>query len=407
MKSLILKLYLPIFILSFCVITNVFSQGIQFQDITLVQAMEKGTKENKFIFIDCYTSWCGPCKVLSKNVFPNDTVGELFNKNFVSLKVDMESDRSSEINTKYVITSFPTLLFVEPVNGDIVYKVIGAEPGTQWLISAAERAIDPNQNIQGLLHSYNENKKDFEVTARLIDCLSICHMLDMKEEIIADFLSDISDDKESIENLWDIIDKSVSDIYSSGYSFLRDNGESFIEIIGADAVESKIDAVTRSAVNQFIFRKRLSQENFPKDKFDTLLSIVKSQNCYNNDYYLSLLKMIEEVQTGDYNAMLDEMDKSLQLDVFQNADKSFYFIWLNLTYLFECNDEDALSCGLKWADQLKPNDNNSSDLSSWMRMKSRLLTAKGDYKGAEDLSAEAQKIHNPLTLDEIFNRKNN
>ncbi len=157
MKSLILKLYLPIFILSFCVITNVFSQGIQFQDITLVQAMEKGTKENKFIFIDCYTSWCGPCKVLSKNVFPNDTVGELFNKNFVSLKVDMESDRSSEINTKYVITSFPTLLFVEPVNGDIVYKVIGAEPGTQWLISAAERAIDPNQNIQGLLHSYNEN----------------------------------------------------------------------------------------------------------------------------------------------------------------------------------------------------------------------------------------------------------
>lgn len=391
--------------LSFCTIAHVSSQGIEFEDVTLEQAMDKSIKENKLIFIDCYTTWCGPCKALSKNVFPNDTVGEFFNKNFVNLKVDMESDRGIELNTKYGITSYPTLLFIEPENGDIVYKIIGAEPGTQWLISAAEIAIDPTQNIQGLLHSYNQNKNDFTVVARLIDCLSVCHMNDKKEEIIADFLSVISEDEDSIADIWSIIDKSVTDIYSSGYSFLRENAESFVRIIGSEAIDNKIDAVTKNAVNQFVFRKRIPQENFPQNEFDTLFSIVRSQNSDNNDYYLSQLKMIEEVQNGNYNAMLNEMEKSLQLDILQNNDKRFFFIWLNLTYLFECTDVEALNRGVNWADQIKPNGNHDSALASWMRMKSRLLTAKGDDEGAEKLTCEAEKLHAPMTINEVFNQK--
>ena len=41
------------------------------------QVLTKAKTENKFIFVDCYATWCGPCKVMDKDVYPNDTVGDL------------------------------------------------------------------------------------------------------------------------------------------------------------------------------------------------------------------------------------------------------------------------------------------------------------------------------------------
>lgn len=41
--------------------------------------VKKAKKEKKLIFVDCYTSWCGPCKMLAKDVFTRDTVADFFN----------------------------------------------------------------------------------------------------------------------------------------------------------------------------------------------------------------------------------------------------------------------------------------------------------------------------------------
>ena len=36
-----------------------------FQKLTLNEACEKAKAEGKMVFVDLYTSWCGPCKVMS------------------------------------------------------------------------------------------------------------------------------------------------------------------------------------------------------------------------------------------------------------------------------------------------------------------------------------------------------
>ncbi len=64
--------------------------GIQFTDEAWAAIVKKAKAENKIIFLDAYASWCGPCKLLQKNVFTRSDVGELFNKNFINVKVDME-----------------------------------------------------------------------------------------------------------------------------------------------------------------------------------------------------------------------------------------------------------------------------------------------------------------------------
>ena len=61
------------------------------------KVLKKAKKEKKLIFVDCYTSWCGPCKMLAKDVFTRDEVADYFNANFVCAKYDMEKDADGVI----------------------------------------------------------------------------------------------------------------------------------------------------------------------------------------------------------------------------------------------------------------------------------------------------------------------
>ena len=67
-----------------------FAQGVDFQDLTYREALEKAKAENKLVFMDCYTSWCGPCRIMSNEVFPQKEAGDYFNPLFLFVKYDME-----------------------------------------------------------------------------------------------------------------------------------------------------------------------------------------------------------------------------------------------------------------------------------------------------------------------------
>ena len=59
---------------------RVAAQGVEFRDLTFGQALEQARTENKLVFMDCYTSWCGPCKNMLKNVFTLPEAGEFMNR---------------------------------------------------------------------------------------------------------------------------------------------------------------------------------------------------------------------------------------------------------------------------------------------------------------------------------------
>lgn len=100
--------------------------GIEFFNGTWDEALAKARKENKMVFLDAYTSWCGPCKKMKRNVFTDTVVAAFFNKNFVNIAADMEKGEGVTIADKYGIDSYPTLIFV---NGDGMQ--LGRESGYQ------------------------------------------------------------------------------------------------------------------------------------------------------------------------------------------------------------------------------------------------------------------------------------
>ena len=58
------------------------SDGIKFEEkeLTWEGVKQKAKNENKYIFIDAYTTWCGPCKYMSNYIFPQKEVGDFLMK---------------------------------------------------------------------------------------------------------------------------------------------------------------------------------------------------------------------------------------------------------------------------------------------------------------------------------------
>ena len=95
-------------------VTSMMAEGIKFvEEKTFDEALSEAKKENKMLFVDCYTSWCGPCKMMATKVFTQDKVGEYFNARFVSIKIDMEKGEGPAMKDKFGVKAFPTFLFLD------------------------------------------------------------------------------------------------------------------------------------------------------------------------------------------------------------------------------------------------------------------------------------------------------
>lgn len=92
---------------------SIYAQsGIQFQDLSYKDLLSKAKKENKLLFIDAMASWCGPCKLMDKNVFSKKEVGDYYNTNFVNAKFDMEKGEGRDLAKQFGVYSYPTFLYV-------------------------------------------------------------------------------------------------------------------------------------------------------------------------------------------------------------------------------------------------------------------------------------------------------
>lgn len=114
--------------------------GIEFRVIEWKEAVKEAKTQNKLIFFDAYTTWCGPCHKIQNNVFPDSDLGDFYNEHFINVKYDMERGEGVKLSRKYGIQVYPTLLFINPVNEKVVSHAIGYKTVEQ-LIKLAEQSI--------------------------------------------------------------------------------------------------------------------------------------------------------------------------------------------------------------------------------------------------------------------------
>ena len=164
MKKTILLLLLCLPFLS-------IAQGIKFEEgLTWRQVLAKAKAENKYIFVDCYATWCGPCKMMDEEIYPLKEVGDIYNGQFVSVKVQMDKTDKDDSLVKnwyidaarllstYTVSSFPTFLFFSP-DGKPVHKV-AATKSVEGFIELAKNAKDPDRQYYRVLQDFQPGKLD-------------------------------------------------------------------------------------------------------------------------------------------------------------------------------------------------------------------------------------------------------
>ncbi len=114
-------------------------EGIAFEGLKFEEALAKAKAENKLVFMDCYTSWCGPCRMMDKDVFPLAEAGNYFNPRFVCIKKDMEKGEGPELAKRYKVSAFPTMLILNP-EGEVLHTILGARDVNR-LIEEAEKGF--------------------------------------------------------------------------------------------------------------------------------------------------------------------------------------------------------------------------------------------------------------------------
>jgi len=58
--------------------------------MSMNEALEAQKENPKKIFMDVYTDWCGPCKLLDKKTFANKDVANYVNKHFYAVKFSIK-----------------------------------------------------------------------------------------------------------------------------------------------------------------------------------------------------------------------------------------------------------------------------------------------------------------------------
>lgn len=194
--------------------------GIEFSKLkTWNQILKTATKENKYIFMDCYTSWCGPCKALAKETFTDAKVGDYFNKHFLNVSYDMEKGEGKKIRELYkdYIRNFPTLLIFDS-KGNVLHQLVGYMKPDE-LINGANKVFE-GKGLIALRKQYETNQNDLSFLKTYVQALNDAFQKDEAQAVVDKYIKSkpLSNIKEP--EIWNFVKNNITDVYSPQFEYM-------------------------------------------------------------------------------------------------------------------------------------------------------------------------------------------
>ncbi|MFT4664193.1 MAG: thioredoxin-related protein [Polaribacter sp.] len=238
-----------IFVLVVCLLLGftTFAQGgqegMQFHKGSWKAALEQATKENKLIFMDAYTTWCGPCKKMTRDIFPQQPVADYYNAHFVNVKMDMEKGEGIGLAEKYNVAVYPTLLFFAP-DGKVVHRSAGFHTAEQFLALGA-KANDPSKRLSALDDQYKGGDRTPDFLKKY--AMAKFEVMDGSHGGLAEEYLATQSDWNTEDNM-DMVFGFVTDTDSKLFDYIVNNKPSFYERYGEQAVMQRIQALIYNSI---------------------------------------------------------------------------------------------------------------------------------------------------------------
>lgn len=254
-------------------------KGTHFEHgLTWAQVREKAMKENKYLLVDCFTTWCGPCKYMSSTIFPQEKVGAFFNKNFVNVKVQFDKTKTDSeevkswyadadaINETYKIQAYPTFLIFSP-KGELVHRIVGGGQADEF-IAKAEKALKPETQYYSLLKKYEAGNAAPETLKQLAFAAEEAYDEENAGKIAAAYLETQSNlyTKENLEFLGTFTQNSKS----KGFQLMLKEPGKVDDVLG----KGKSNAVLTGVILQEEVYPHLRKSSV---NLDSLIKVTKSK----------------------------------------------------------------------------------------------------------------------------------
>lgn len=367
------------------------NRSINFEKVREWKKMvKKAKKEKKLIFVDCYTSWCGPCKMLARDVFTRDAVADYFNDTFVNAQLDMEKDADGvKLKKQFQVKAFPTLLFVDPVTQQVVHRMVGA--GSEaWLLEGARRAGDRQNNLSGLTKRYEGGEREAEFLGRYLSALTSAYLPNEAAQVADEYLSSLSVEQLATKENWELLKLYARDPLSGPLKKVMANRPVFYKVADREEVDRKLATSILGAVAQLCAWQPEREVTFDEQRNTEMVEYLLSVDHEVVPEALAQLYTAAYVRKGDFRGLLDKMHEVVSYNLFRGGTEKFYF-QKNIQALKWCEDKTLVEEGIRWIDErcaATPDCFTKADL---MDTKASLQTKIGDTLGAEKSKQEAEK----------------
>ncbi|MDC8103111.1 thioredoxin family protein [Chryseobacterium sp. PTM-20240506] len=300
-----------------------FAQGIKFEDTSFASVVAKAKKENKLIFIDAYASWCGPCKLMAKNIFPLKNVGDYYNSHFINAKIDMEKGEGIDLAKKYNVKAFPTYLFIN-ANGEEVHRTLGYVEENDF-VQFAKDAEDPNKRLTALKQKFENGEKDPEFLKNLAG-LTIYNDSEFAGKVLDRYFQGKSSlNQEDVQILLAGIQSTESPLYK----IFKDKKADIVKVLPGE----KYDMVDKNIKMNTIVKKSYNadtktwndsyflaetQKFLSKEESEKILKRAKSSRALKNKDIATYEALTLDLYK-DYSAASSEELNSIAWNFFENV----------------------------------------------------------------------------------------
>ena len=343
------------------------ADGIEFiHDKKFQEVLDMAKKQNRLVFMDCYTSWCGPCKRLAATVFPDSAVGEFFNSTFVNTKFDMEKDDGITIANKYGIRAYPTLLWLDG-DGNVKHKIVGGLD-QNGLIEQGKKAIDPTPGILAAMRKqYADGNRDVKF---LCDFVNILHDSEEKyDQVFKEYLDKLTTGEMSDPKHTKTIFNLTNDIKSPGLSYLVKNKDYYRNLLGDEAYYGKINQIATKAVSE-------APRADDKGLYDAAMNLINTVKAADHQEKTLKLSMDYYSHMGDWPNYVKQASLYVKKYAAKNAALLNDVAW---NYFLNVNDPDELQKATKWSYESLNIDNKYTYNLTY----AYLLYKQNNYKEAE------------------------
>ena len=271
------------------------SAQTNFQDFALSEAIEKAKQENKMVFVDCYTSWCGPCKYMADKIFTQKEMGEYLNGRFVCVKYDMERGDGPDIAVKYNVAAYPTFLILD-TDGTLIYKIVGGTETAEEFERKVEEGFGEGSAYQ-LKKRYQQGDRDFDFLLIYIESLLKSGLDGDARQVARDILSPLSIEEKSSSRYWFIYDNPrLSPMDSENMSFFLAHVKEFRKNGDRKKVDGKLLVCYENRLEEML-RGRMPAEETEIKKLEKEL---KANNIQSKELtnYIVMLRAINQKDTG-------------------------------------------------------------------------------------------------------------